>query len=64
VEEFEIHDGQIHITLRPGSPTSQFLARAVTKAPVESVSTEAPRLHDIFVRAVREDDARLAGNTP
>jgi hypothetical protein len=25
------------------------------------VATEAPRLHDVFVRAVREDDARAEG---
>jgi ABC-2 type transport system ATP-binding protein len=52
---------EAHIRLRDGSSVSRFLARAVTKVPVTSISTEPPRLHDVFVRAVRDDDARYAG---
>lgn len=54
---------EAHVRLRDGSSVSRFLARAVTKVPVRSISTEPPRLHDVFVRAVRDDDARQAGPT-
>ena len=43
---------------RDGSSVSRFLARAVTKVAIRSISTEPPRLHDVFVRAVRDDDSR------
>ena len=52
--------GEVHIRLRDGAPVSQFLARAVTLVPVRSISTEPPRLHEVFVQVVREDDARRA----
>jgi ABC-2 type transport system ATP-binding protein len=54
-------DGELHVTLREGAATSAFLSRAVALAPLRSVSTESPRLHDVFVRAVRDDDARAEG---
>ena len=60
----EDHEQQeAHVRLRDGSSVSRFLARAVTKVPVRSISTEPPRLHDVFVRAVRDDDSRQAGTT-
>ena len=53
--------GETHVRLRAGSSVPQFLARAVTTAKVLNISTEPPRLHDVFVRAVRDDDTRQAG---
>src|SRR5262245_7364259 len=52
---------EAHVRHRNGSSVSAFLARAATKVPVRSISTEPPRLHDVFVRAVRDDDALPAG---
>lgn len=52
-----------HVRLRSGSSVPRFLARAVTKASIRSISTEPPRLHDVFIRAVRDDDARQAGSS-
>jgi len=63
VDELDLVDGdagEVHVTLRDGADVAPFLARAATRGGVRSISTEAPRLHDIFVRAVREDDDRLA----
>lgn len=54
--------GETHVRLRSGSSVSRYLARVVATVPVRSVSTERPRLHDVFVRAVRDDDARQAGS--
>ena len=53
---------EAHVRLRDGTSVSRFLARAVTKVAVRSISTEPPRLHDVFVRAVRDDDSRQAGS--
>lgn len=55
---------EAHVRLRDGAPVAPFLARAVTRVGVRSVSTEPPRLHDIFVRAVREDDTRRPASIP
>ncbi|HSA56496.1 MAG TPA: ATP-binding cassette domain-containing protein [Gemmatimonadaceae bacterium] len=52
----------IHIRLRDGATVARFLARAVTLVPLRSLSTERPRLHEVFVHVVREDDARRAGS--
>lgn len=49
------------VRLRSGSSVSRFLARAVTRVSIRSISTEPPRLHDVFIRAVRDDDSRQAG---
>jgi len=49
---------ELRLTLRTGVQTPQFLARLVTRVPVAAIGTDAPRLHDVFVRAVRDDDAR------
>ena len=54
---------EAHVRLRNGASVSRFLARTVASVPVRSISTEPPRLHDVFVRAVREDDARQGGTT-
>jgi ABC-2 type transport system ATP-binding protein len=58
VEELSTEGDEIHVTLRSGAAAAPFLARAVTLAPVRAVTTEPPRLHEVFVRAVRDDDAR------
>lgn len=50
--------GEVLVRLRHGALVSQFLARAVSLVPVRSISTEPPRLHEVFVQVVREDDAR------
>ena len=50
------------VRLRSGSSVSRFLARAVTRVSIRSISTEPPRLHDVFIRAVRDDDSRQAGS--
>jgi ABC-2 type transport system ATP-binding protein len=50
----------LRVTLRAGARTPPFLARLVARVPVTAIGTVAPRLHDVFVRAVREDDARIA----
>ena len=49
-----------HVTLRPGASLAPFVARVMGRGGVRSISTEPPRLHDIFVRAVRDDDERRA----
>lgn len=54
-------DGEVLVTLRAGAEVPRFLARAVAAAPVRALATERPRLHDVFVRAVREDDAIREG---
>lgn len=63
VDELSVDDAsESHVRLRDGSSVSKFLARAVTLASIRSISTEPPRLHDVFIRAVRDDDARQAGS--
>ncbi|MBC7788713.1 MAG: ABC transporter ATP-binding protein [Anaerolineae bacterium] len=54
---------EAQVTLRDGAAVAPFLTRAVTRVGVRSISTEPPRLHDIFVRAVREDDNRRSGSS-
>ncbi len=54
----------VQVRLRDGAAVAPFLARAVTRVGVRSISTEPPRLHDIFVRAIREDDYRRFGSAP
>jgi len=58
VAEIAVQDEEAEITLRAGSDVPRFFARALAAATVRRISTEAPRLHDVFVRAVREDEAR------
>jgi ABC-2 type transport system ATP-binding protein len=64
----ELHEDagarEAHIRLRNGSSVARYLARVVASVPVRSVSTEPPRLHDVFIRAVRDDDARQAAGVP
>jgi ABC-2 type transport system ATP-binding protein len=52
------HD--VHVTLRQGASVAPFVARVMGRGGVLGISTEPPRLHDIFVRAVRDDDDRRA----
>jgi ABC-2 type transport system ATP-binding protein len=63
VEELRSDDvaNELHVRLRKGCSVSNFLARAVTRSSIRSINTEPPRLHDVFVRAVRDDDTRQAG---
>jgi ABC-2 type transport system ATP-binding protein len=65
VDEFtaDAETSESHVRLRSGSSVSKFLARAVTATSIRRISTEPPRLHDVFVRAVRDDDARQAGSS-
>jgi len=51
----------LRVTLRAGARTPQFLARLVTRVAMTAIGTDAPRLHDVFIRAVRDDEARIAG---
>jgi ABC-2 type transport system ATP-binding protein len=63
VDEFSIdlETNEAHVRLKGGSSVSRFLSRAVTSTSVHRISTEPPRLHDVFVRAVRDDDSRRPG---
>lgn len=61
VEEVTPAGDDLHVVLRAGATVPQFLARVATLVSVRSVTTEAPRLHDVFVRAIRDDDARNGG---
>ncbi|HEX6852832.1 MAG TPA: ATP-binding cassette domain-containing protein [Candidatus Polarisedimenticolaceae bacterium] len=54
-------DGEVLLTLSAGAELPRFLARAVGATPIRGLATERPRLHDVFVRAVRADDASLGG---
>jgi len=58
VAEIAVQDDEVEVTLRAGSEVPRFFARALAAAPVRRISSEAARLHDVFIRAVREDEAR------
>ena len=60
IEDIAGDGPELRLTLRAGVQTPQFLARMVTRAPIAAIGTDAPRLYEVFVRAVREDDARRA----
>ena len=57
VDDVTSEAGELRVTLRSGAGIPSFIARAVALAPIRSVVTETPRLHEVFVRAVRDDDA-------
>lgn len=57
IEESSATEEGLHIVLRRDVTIPQFLARAVTEVPIRNISTETARLHDVFVRAIRNDDA-------
>ena len=61
VEDIAGDGPDLRVTLRAGAQTPPFLARVVSRVPITAIGTDAPRLHDVFVRAVRDDDARAAG---
>jgi ABC-2 type transport system ATP-binding protein len=63
VEDVAGDGPDLRVTLRAGARTPQFLARLVTRVPLTAIGTDAPRLHDVFIRAVRDDEARIAGRT-
>ena len=48
----------IEVILRSDTDVPRFFARALAAAPVQRISSETARLHDVFVRAVRDDDAK------
>ncbi len=60
VEEVAEDGAGIHVVLAPGASRPAFLARVAQQFPLEGLSTEAPRLHDVFVRAVRNAEAGRA----
>jgi ABC-2 type transport system ATP-binding protein len=64
IDELRMDGDDAHVTLHARGSIPAFLARVMSRLPVQSVATETPRLHDVFVRAVREDDARAAGAAP
>ncbi len=64
VAEVSADGPDLCLILRDGAQTAPVLARLVAAVPARAIGADAPRLHDVFVRAVREDDARLAGRTP
>jgi ABC-2 type transport system ATP-binding protein len=57
VDEVLAQAGGAEVTLRTGSDVSRFFARTLAALPVQGISSEPARLHDVFIRAVREDDA-------
>lgn len=61
IESAEIEGDDIHVTLHANAAVSRFLARVVANFAVMGIATETPRLHDLFVRAVRADDASREG---
>jgi ABC-2 type transport system ATP-binding protein len=58
VDEVSALPDGIEVTLRDGTDVPRFFARALELVPVTRFSSEPTRLHDVFVRAVREDEAR------
>ncbi len=63
VEEVATEGESLRVLLRAGASTSGFLARTAALASLRSVATETPTLHDVFVRVVREDNARAEKRT-
>ena len=61
VEDAAGEGPELRVTLRAGAQTPQFLARLVTRVAVTAIGTDTPRLHDVFVRVVRDDEARVSG---
>jgi ABC-2 type transport system ATP-binding protein len=55
VEDITATDEGVEVALRADADTPRFISRALAALPVRSLSSEAPRLHDVFIRAVRED---------
>jgi ABC-2 type transport system ATP-binding protein len=60
VDEVSAQADGTEVLLRAGSDVSRFFARTLAAFPVQGISTEPARLHDVFVRAVREDDAEAS----
>ena len=58
VADVTVNENEMEVILREGTELPRFFARAMAAVPVIRISSEAARLHDLFVRAVREDDAR------
>jgi hypothetical protein len=60
VEELLQVDGGVEVALRQDAELSRFVARTFASLPVDAVSSERARLHDLFIRAVKQDDERRA----
>ena len=61
VEDIACDGPDLRVTLRTGVQTPQFLARLLTRVAMTAIGTDEARLHDVFIRAVRDDEARIAG---
>lgn len=57
VEELTPVDDGVEVALRVEADMSRFISRALSVLPVHTISSERTRLHDVFVSAVRNDDA-------
>ena len=64
VDEILPSDDGCEVVLRADADLPRFIARAVAALPVQRISSEAPRLHDLFVRAVRAHDSELGEARP
>ena len=56
VEELLQVDGGVEVALRQDAELSRFVARTFASLPVGAVSSERARLHDLFIRAVKQDE--------
>ena len=63
VEDVIDEGTDIEVILRSDTDVPRFFARALAAAPVQRISSETARLHDVFVRAVRDDDAKAGPQT-
>lgn len=45
-------DDGVEVTLRADADMPRFISRALAAVPVQGISSESLRLHDLFVRAV------------
>ena len=58
VEDVIDEGTDMEVILRSDTDVPRFFSRALAAAPVQRISSETARLHDVFVRAVRDDDAK------
>lgn len=57
VDEVTPVEGGVDVALRQDAELSRFVARAFASLPVSAISSQRARLHDLFIRAVKKDDA-------
>jgi len=60
VAEAAVDGPDLCLVLRDGAQVPAVVARLVTTVQTRAIGADAPRLHDVFVRAVRDDDNKLA----